>query len=395
MRWNRSIYFPNERYQKTKTLEETDRKEILTNQHGGAMKKKLELILLLFITGAVTIHMLDAQPQAKAIEFHEWWHDQNPGAPANNPDAKKLSLVRVAGNKFVNEQGDTILFRGLAIADPDKIEHEGHWNKELFEKVKDMGAMIVRIPVHPVSWRERTPEKYLVLLDQAVEWCTDLGMYVDIDWHSIGNLNMELFQDPMYNTTKRETYAFWRTMAEHFKGNHTVVFFELFNEPTLYNGKLGTMSWSEWKKINENIIHLIRAYDMEKIPLVAGLDWAYDLTPLHIEPIDAEGIGYVTHPYPFKRPKPWEPKWEEDFGFAAEHYPVVATEFGFDGNREGMTDNDDYGKEIVSYLEGKGISWICWVFDPEWGPSMLKSWNYDLTGSGEFFKQALHQNIPK
>jgi hypothetical protein len=26
---------------------------------------------------------------------------------------------------------------------------------------------------------------------------------------------------------------------------------------------------------------------------------------------------------------PWEPKWDEDFGFAAEHYPVVATEFGF------------------------------------------------------------------
>ena len=60
----------------------------------------------------------------------------------------------------------------------------------------------MRIPVHPVAWRGRTPAKYLQLLDQAVQWCTDLHMYVIIDWHSIGNLKMELFQDPMYDTTQ-------------------------------------------------------------------------------------------------------------------------------------------------------------------------------------------------
>ena len=84
--------------------------------------------------------------------------------------------------------------------------------------------MIVRIPVHPVAWRERTPEKYLELLDQAVEWCTDLGM--------------ELFQNPMYNTTKQETYQFWRTIAQHFSGNNTVAFYEIFNEPAIYRGHL-------------------------------------------------------------------------------------------------------------------------------------------------------------
>ena len=35
-----------------------------------------------------------------------------------------------------------------------------------------------------------------------------------------------------------------------------------------------------------------------------------------------------------------------------------------------------------------------WVFDPEWGPNMLTSWDtYELTGGGEFFKQALQGNI--
>ena len=220
-------------------------------------------------------------------------------------------------------------------------------------------------------------------------------MYVIIDWHSIGNLKMELFQNPMYDTTQRETYEFWRAIAGHFVGNNTVAFYELFNEPTTFRGRLGSVTWSEWRKINEDMIRLIRAYDTETIPLVAGFDWAYDLTPLNEEPLEATGIGYVTHPYVQKRSKPWEPKWEEDFGFAADRYPLIATEWGFqlpDGQTVG---EDDYGKHIVNYLEGKGISWVAWCYDPEWGPRLLKSWDYDLTGSGEFVKEAMQKDRAK
>jgi len=219
---------------------------------------------------------------------------------------------------------------------------------------------------------------------------------LDIDWHSIGNLEMELFQDPMYNTTKRETFEFWRTIARHFNGNNTVAFYELFNEPTTYRGQLGNISWTEWKKINEDIIQLIRAYDPETIPIVAGFDWAYDLTPLREEPINAAGIVYTTHPYANKRQPPWEPKWEEDFGFASGRYPVIATEFGFGLPSGHEVGPDDYGNLIIRYLESRGIGWMAWVFDPEWQPALLKSWdNYQLTGAGEFFKKALHGQIGK
>ena len=341
------------------------------------------LIIIVFATQNIT-----------AQETRPWFQDGPSIFPKPNPKARVLPLIKVEGNKFVNPDGKTILFRGLSISDPDKIERQGHWNKAHFEKVKETGAMVVRIPVHPVAWRERTPEKYLELLDQAVEWCADLGMYIMIDWHSIGNLGMELFQNPMYNTSKQETYQFWRSISQHFNGNNTIAFYEIFNEPTTYRGQLGSMSWTEWKEINEKIISLIRSYDNETIPLVAGFDWAYDLTPLHEEPINAAGIGYVTHPYENKRRQPWEPKWEEDFGFAAEKYPVVATEFGF-GLRQGQTiDAQHYGNKIIGYLESKGISWLCWVFDPEWGPRLLKSWDtYELTESGVFFNKAMHGTL--
>jgi len=317
-----------------------------------------------------------------SAQIHQWWNEPPAGSRPYTVNANKLPLISVSGNHFVDPQGKTILFRGLSIADPDKLAGQGHWNKELFAKVKEMGTMVVRIPVHPVAWRARTPVEYLKLLDQAVEWSTDLGMYVDLDWHSIGNLTTGLFQDPMYDTSRQETYNFWRTVSRHFAGHNTVVFFELFNEPTTFRDQLGPVDWSEWKRIQEDLIAIIRAYNVRAIPLVAGFDWAYDLTPLHLAPIAAEGIGYVTHPYAHKRTPPWEPKWEEDFGFAAAKYPVVATEFG------GFA-APAYGPAIIKYLEGKGISWMVWCFDPEWGPTLISNWEFTLTPSGEFAKQAM------
>ncbi len=307
--------------------------------------------------------------------------------------AQTLARISVSGNHFVNDKGERVLFRGLSIADPDKVEKNGHWNRAFFQHVKDMGTMLVRLPVHPAAFRNRTPERYLVLLDSAVAWCTALGMYVDIDWHSIGNLEMELFQDPIYNTTQRETFEFWRTIARHFHGNPTVAFYELFNEPTSFRGQLGNVSWDAWKKINEDIISLIRSFDTKTIPLVAGFDWAYDLTPLREAPINASGIAYVTHPYPNKRPQPWEPRWDEDFGFAAANYPLVATEIGFDLQTGDPSDGaEHYGTRITSYLEGHGISWLGWVYDPQWWPAMLKSWDtFELTGCGTFFRAALQK----
>jgi hypothetical protein len=347
-------------------------------------------ILAFFFLPQMTFAQNVAAPNPALTK--QWWNARYPGPAGPNPNAKKMPLISVKGNHFVDPQGNAVLFRGLSIADPDKIDGEGHWNKDFFVHVQQTGAHLIRIPVHPIAWRTRTPQGYLMLLDQAVDWCTDLGMYIDIDWHSIGNLHTGLFQDPMYQTSQQETFEFWRIIANHFAGNNTIAFYELFNEPTTFSNKLGPISWSDWKQINEDLIATIRAYDREKIPLVAGFDWAYDLTPLRTDPIQAEGIGYVTHPYPNKRPKPWEPKWEEDFGFAASQYPIIATEIGY-WRRPGVPD-DNYGPSIVNYLEGHGIGWLAWCYDPDWG-RMFTSWDtFALSEEGEFFSKAMNAPMP-
>ena len=307
-----------------------------------------------------------------------------------------LSQLRVQGNTFVTAEGKSMVFRGLNASDPDRLEKSGHWDKSYFEEMKRWGATIVRLPVHPTAWRNRGRDQYLQLLDKGVAWAGELGLYVVIDWHSIGNLKNEMYQSPMYETTRKETFEFWRTMATHYKGNTTVAFFELFNEPTVMNGQLGTCSWAEWKTLMEETITIIRANGAKAIPLVAGFNWAYDLREVAQNPIKAEGIAYVSHPYPMKRDKPWEAKWTADWGYVAKTYPVVLTEVGFCGPDDRgahvpVISDESYGDAITSYCAKNGISYIVWVFDPQWAPMLFSDWNYTPTRQGRYFKKAMQE----
>jgi hypothetical protein len=353
------------------------------------VSRSIRYVHYVFSLALSAVALAAAEPPAT----RHWWQEGGPKLPPPfTAKATTLPLVAVRGNRFVDPAGKPMLFRGVAVADPDNLVGRDQWRRELFASVKAMGANLVRLPVHPVAWRERTPAEYLRLLDQAVDWCTDLGLYVIIDWHSIGNLKSGMFQEPMYDTSVAETLGFWRTIAQHFRGHHTVAFYELFNEPTHFNGMLGHESWTEWRELNEEMIDVIRYWDKERIPLVAGFDWAYDLSPLRNEPVRAEGVGYVTHPYPFKRTRPWEPKWEENFAFAAERYPMIATEIGFDVKPGESIDDDHYGNRITRFLEQRGISWVGWCYDPKWGPTLLRSFDgYALNAAGEFFRQAMQR----
>jgi len=312
-----------------------------------------------------------------------------------------LPFISVSGNQFVDENGDLAIFRGVSCIDPHDLENEGKWNKDFFSVLRSWNVNIVRFPIHPKAWRERGEKDYLKLLDDGIEWSTELGMYVIIDWHSIGNLRTELYQNPNYNTTKTETFRFWKTIANRYKNNSTVAFYELFNEPTRINGTLGTITWKQHKEMMEEIIGIIYAHDRKVIPLVAGFNWAYELTNVKFEPIAYPGVAYVTHPYPQKREQPWEEKWEKDWGYVADQYPVIATEIGFmsadgPGAHIPVIADENYGETIVNYFNKKGISWVAWVFHPGWSPQMIKNWEYEPTMQGEFFrKKMLELNFKK
>ncbi|TVQ00338.1 MAG: glycoside hydrolase family 5 protein [Balneolaceae bacterium] len=313
---------------------------------------------------------------------------------SNAQDIQELPQISVDGNRFVDDTGNTVTFQGVSVADPHRLNNAGQWKRELFEEISNWGANVVRLPVHPLWWRERGEEQYLEWIDEAIVWAKEFEMYLIIDWHSIGNLRTELFTREIYETSLKETLAFWRLISERYAGETTVAFYEIFNEPTTANERLGSISWEEWKEIVTDIITVIYEYNPDTIPLVAGFDWGYDLTPVRHSPVEIDGIAYVSHPYPQKRSPPWVDKWEEDFGFVADTYPLFATEFGYmreyeSGAHIPVIGDEEYGEIITSYFREKGISWVAWVFDPQWSPQLIQDWDFTPTRSGEFFRGAM------
>lgn len=309
-----------------------------------------------------------------------------------------MPVLKVTGNVFTDETGDTVRMTGVSFSDPDKLEREGQWNLRYFQEAKRWGCNIVRFPVHTYTWRYRKAEEYLKLLDEGVEWAAQTGMYVIIDWHAIGNLPGDKYPHFNYATDWKETVNFWKTIAGHFKGNPTVAFYELFNEPTDVERPL---SWEIWRPMMEQLIDEINIVDDGKIYLVAGMNWAYLLDEVLENPVARRNVAYVTHPYPQKREQPWEPQWEEDFGKVADVYPVVATEFGFvikgeRGEHTPVVGDETYGNAIIDYFDSKGISYTVWCFDPSWSPALLD--DFDFTPSprqGVFFKNVLQRNLKK
>ncbi len=88
-----------------------------------------------FICAAVlSAALLPAQTAEKRT--HQWWNDRPAGGRPYTANAKKMPLISVKSNKFVDPQGKTVLFRGLSISDPDKLEGQGHWNKDHFVRYK-------------------------------------------------------------------------------------------------------------------------------------------------------------------------------------------------------------------------------------------------------------------
>lgn len=305
--------------------------------------------------------------------------------------------VKVEGNHFVAPDGEELIFRGLCTSDPVKLVREGQWTERYFQEAADWGANVVRFCVHPENINSYGWDKTFELLDQGVEWAKAHGMYVIMDWHSIGNLKEKKFTNAMYDTSMEETVKFWTAVATRYKEEPAVALYELFNEPTVTGEELGDCSWAEWKAILESLIDTIRAINPNAVCLCAGFNWAYDLIEAGADPVARENVAYVSHPYPMKRQQPWESRWDEDFGFIAERYPVICTEIGFclpeeRGAHVPVMDDGSYGPAITDYFAERGISFTVWCFDAGYAPTLFSDWDFTPTTQGKYFKNYLQTN---
>jgi hypothetical protein len=291
------------------------------------------------------------------------------------------SRLQTKGNRIVNGNAEIVRFKGLMIPDPARLAGEGRYTRTLFERVRATGANVIRIPVHPQFWA-KDPDYVSHYLHSAVQWAGELGMYVIVDWHSIGNeVTGYAPQVPeLFCHTDAMTTNFWEHVASHFK-NEPHVIFEIFNEPQ-------NISAADWRRCASRLVGVIRAQRASQLIIVGGLNYGRELDWVLREPVAGENIAYASHIFPSHT----QSEWDHDFGNVAARYPVVITEWGFIDKKQTPNPTDKYlcgdagtyGDPLMSYLAERGIGWVASFFDDQWQPAMLLPSGKRYTSWGKY-----------
>lgn len=318
--------------------------------------------------------------------------------------SSELPALTISGNRIVTTAGTPIILKGVNALDPiiqvkDPNAGAGPWTEEYYATMATWGSNVIRLPIHPKSWRDNIPLSNLAILDQSIAWAKDHNMYSIIDYHTIGLLHLNAYEKTDwhdYRTTKKEVIEFWKTIATQYKDNPSVAAYEIFNEPVNLKNSTNMQDWLKWKADAEEIIAAIRAIDPHKTIIVGGLQWAYDLSPVAKAPIADNNIVYAVHPYPGSN---YNHNWDTAFGNLSEKYPLIATEVGYrlgEGtaayylNTYRPQQKESYTEALLPYLKAHNISWVAWNFSKYWDPPLLQDeTDFTPNSAGRYFKNGL------
>jgi endoglucanase len=317
------------------------------------------------------------------------------GSLAVDQGTDELGRLRVQGNQIVDQKGQPLVLRGLGFADLLTLDQNRHFDEDTFHDARSWGANLVRLPVTPAAYR-LGKERVFDYLDQAIGWARKHGMYVIIEWHVSGNLPQGLFLFGDTDITLDEIRQFWTDVAGRYANEPVVAFYELYNEPAAIEWEGGSWSFADWRATADDLVTLVRGLSPDTIPMLGGLDFAYDFSDGGEQPFASPDIALAVHPYPGRARPPRQPAWNQAFGYLADKYPMLLTEVGFDPCDEILPNtyraDVEYGREILTYAAQKGIGWTAFVFyeGPYWPMPLFTDWeSLTPTTSGKLFRDVL------
>lgn len=170
------------------------------------------------------------------------------------------------------------------------------YGKKDFEDIKSIGVEAVRVPVWFDVWADKNDDfklapECLDMLDKAISWCEELGLYILIDFHndcsgaSQTNPRIEFI-----------LLKIWPQIAERYKGKGNFVIYEIMNEPHFESGNTQA-DMSKWGKIQGKVIEAIRAIDKKHAIIVGGGYWDSLDSMLKLPDYKDNNLIYNFHDY--------------------------------------------------------------------------------------------------
>jgi aryl-phospho-beta-D-glucosidase BglC (GH1 family) len=294
----------------------------------------------------------------------------------------------VEGNAIFHESGTPHRFLGVARPSLEWNSQGEYLNEGDYQLMASWGANVVRIALNQGFWLQGSivhDPGYESTVDQQIAWAHAAGMDVilDLHWSDRGNLSSTPDQQRMADPN---SVTFWQQVANRYQDDGRVVF-ELYNEPH-------DVGWDVWRDGGDSgdgftavgmqdLYEAVRGTGAHNLVIVGGLDYAYDLFEVPSFALDGYNIAYATHPYDYGGKGPGD--WDADWGFLTDTYPIVVTEFGsFDCN-------PNYGSQLISYANERGLSWTAWAWYPGGCdfPALIENWAGDPSPSGQVVRTAL------
>lgn len=257
----------------------------------------------------------------------------------------ELTALAVDGTQLVDSQGNPVQLRGVSTH--GLAWYPGYVNKECFAQFKEWGVDVIRLAMYTGEnggyCTGGDKDSLKALIRDGVEYATDCGLYVIIDWHILSDGNP--------NTYIEESKAFFKEMSQEY-ADYINVLYEICNEPN------GGTSWSDVKTYAEQIIDVIRENDEDGVILVGTPNWCQYVDQAAADPIkDCENVMYTLHFYAATHTDYLRNAMVNAINAGL---PIFVSEFGIcDASGNGAIDKYQ-ADQWVSIMDQYGVSYVAW-----------------------------------
>lgn len=153
--------------------------------------------------------------------------------------------------------------------------------------IASTGANTVRIPFHYKLFTTEDymgandPDEGFRLLDRAIGWCREAGLYVILDMHDApggqtGDNIDDSYGYPWLFESETSQHKFcdvWQRIAAHYRDEPQVLGYELINEPIApYFDNQDALN-AQLEKVHKRAVAAIREVDPHHIILLGGTQW--------------------------------------------------------------------------------------------------------------------------